>query len=204
MGPVPSWVTNLAAAGATLHDGILKGKEGLLKLFFSRVGLLVDQMKQQQARCVLFSGGHPAQKTKHNWWFFGFPHKNGVPSKQRHPHVVDGVPQEIADKAAIMAKAKAGEIDEKYNISGTVSAAGKDIPAVTSLGHVATGTETGRIILPVFRTTLKFTKSQAQASTELSCEFWQEVLMAAGRFDEQYKVRERTFAAAASWLVRLH
>ena len=25
-GPVPSWVTNLAAAGATLHDGILKGK----------------------------------------------------------------------------------------------------------------------------------------------------------------------------------
>ncbi|CAJ1386093.1 unnamed protein product [Effrenium voratum] len=60
VGPVPSWVTNLAAAGATLHDGILKGKE-------------------------------------------------------------------IADKAAIMAKAKAGEIDEKYNISGTVSAAGKEV-----------------------------------------------------------------------------
>ena len=27
VGPVPGWVTNLAAAGATLHDGILKGKE---------------------------------------------------------------------------------------------------------------------------------------------------------------------------------
>ena len=54
----PSWVVNLAAAGATVHDGILKGKE-------------------------------------------------------------------YADKAAIMAKAKAGEFDEKYNISGTAKAAAK-------------------------------------------------------------------------------
>lgn len=60
VGPVPSWVTNLAAAGATLHDGLLKGKE-------------------------------------------------------------------YADKAAIMAKAKAGEFDEKYNISGTAKAAAKEV-----------------------------------------------------------------------------
>jgi len=56
----PSWVVNLAAAGATVHDGILKGKE-------------------------------------------------------------------YADKAAIMAKAKAGEFDEKYNISGTAKAAAKEV-----------------------------------------------------------------------------
>lgn len=82
-GPVPGWVTNLAAAGATLHDGILKGKE-------------------------------------------------------------------IADKAAVMARAKAGEIDAKYNISGKVSAGAK------------------------------------------------EVMLAAGRFDEEYKVREKAFAAAVA------
>ncbi|CAE7193629.1 unnamed protein product [Symbiodinium pilosum] len=83
VGPVPTWVTNLAAAGATLHDGILKGKE-------------------------------------------------------------------IADKAAVMARAKAGEFDAKYNISGTVSAGAK------------------------------------------------EVMLAAGRFDEEYKVREKAFAAAVA------
>eukprot|EP00439_Symbiodinium_sp_Y106_P020512 s3687_g2.t1 len=82
-GPVPGWVTNLAAAGATLHDGILKGKE-------------------------------------------------------------------IADKAAVMARAKAGEIDAKYNISGKVTAGAK------------------------------------------------EVMLAAGRFDEEYKVREKAFAAAVA------
>lgn len=59
VGPVPSWVTNLAAAGATLHHGILQGKE-------------------------------------------------------------------YADKAAIMAKAKAGEFDAKYDISGKTKAAAKD------------------------------------------------------------------------------
>eukprot|EP00438_Fugacium_kawagutii_P030266 Skav219078 [mRNA] locus=scaffold1777:74971:75642:- [translate_table: standard] len=58
-GPVPSWVTNLAAAGASLHSGILQGKE-------------------------------------------------------------------YADKAAIMAKAKAGEIDEKYKVSERTKAAAKD------------------------------------------------------------------------------
>mmetsp|Transcript_11040 Transcript_11040/g.26563 ORF Transcript_11040/g.26563 Transcript_11040/m.26563 type:complete len:298 (-) Transcript_11040:20-913(-) len=83
VGPMPSWVTNLAAAGATISDGILKGKE-------------------------------------------------------------------IADKSLIMAKAKAGEIDAKYNISGTVTAAAK------------------------------------------------EVMTAAGRFDEEYKVREKAFAAAVA------
>ncbi|CAL1171941.1 unnamed protein product [Cladocopium goreaui] len=83
VGPVPSWVTNLAAAGATLHHGILQGKE-------------------------------------------------------------------YADKAAIMAKAKAGEFDAKYDISGKTKAAAK------------------------------------------------EVLEAAGRFDEQYRVRERAVLAAAA------
>ena len=65
VGPVPSWVTNLAAAGATLHQGILQGKE-------------------------------------------------------------------YADKAAIMAKAKAGEFDAKYDISGKTKAAAKDCCAMTT------------------------------------------------------------------------
>jgi len=80
-GPVPSWVTSLAAAGATLSDGYTKAAE-------------------------------------------------------------------MADQASIIAKAKANEIDEKYNISGTVNKTAKDF------------------------------------------------MSAAGKFDEEYKVRETAFKQA--------
>jgi len=80
-GPVPAWVTSLAAAGATLSDGYTKAAE-------------------------------------------------------------------MADKASIIAKAKAKEIDEKYDISGTVNKTAKDF------------------------------------------------MEKAGKFDEEYKVRETAFKQA--------
>lgn len=69
VGPIPSWVTNLAAAGATLGDGILKAAN-------------------------------------------------------------------VTSTAAIIAAAKAGEINSKYKITGTAQAKAKDfIAAVQGLDH---------------------------------------------------------------------
>eukprot|EP00933_Yihiella_yeosuensis_P077236 TRINITY_DN87524_c0_g1_i1.p1 TRINITY_DN87524_c0_g1~~TRINITY_DN87524_c0_g1_i1.p1 ORF type:complete len:270 (+),score=52.80 TRINITY_DN87524_c0_g1_i1:35-811(+) len=115
VGPIPTWVNNLAGAGATLHDGakgVLSAAQLAAIIAAAKAGE-IDQKYQVSARVDA-----------------------GVKTVLAHAQKLDqehGISTKAAD-AATKAGEKAAEIDKKYDISGKAAkAAGDGVAALSGL-----------------------------------------------------------------------